>query len=280
MDYNEIIELGTVKRELRTSLPCLKAVGWLPRHEAPKVDIVNGGYIDFGFNIRPSGATQYEIVIDGKTHYKASFPVGTMRHHGHGYRINYDGTFETLYFCYEPKYLEFFERLVGGSLPDAPWTMASSHYLEREVAEFKELMDNYARIGWGDRLDAAAWTLVTEALLCRNMPVFRKPRDRETLASIAVELGERPLAEILKTYGMSSRSFFRKWSKAYFETPSDYILGKRLRKAAILLSEGSSVKEAAQAAGFSSPFHLSRQFKAHYKISPKQYSKENAMVSL
>jgi AraC-like DNA-binding protein len=70
-------------------------------------------------------------------------------------------------------------------------------------------------------------------------------------------------------------SYFRRMFRRYTGLPpAQYHLHLRLQKARDLLRAGSGVKEAAYALGFDSPFHLSKQFKKKFSLSPRDFREQ------
>lgn len=60
-------------------------------------------------------------------------------------------------------------------------------------------------------------------------------------------------------------------------TPRTWLQVKRLERANDLLSRSNlTVKEIAETTGFANPYHFSRTFRAHYKSSPRSFSKKAA----
>jgi len=59
------------------------------------------------------------------------------------------------------------------------------------------------------------------------------------------------------------------------QTPNEFILMIRLKKAAVLLSDGTgiSVSDVAYSVGFTTPRYFSKCFSDHFKISPSKYAK-------
>ncbi|MFZ2656145.1 MAG: helix-turn-helix transcriptional regulator [Victivallales bacterium] len=271
---NLIVNLKDVSRFLPGGGPRLIAAGWMPPHQPLKILFSSGCSIAFGFILHPSSPHEYRIIVDGISR-NARFPVGTVRSAGHNYKVDYAGTFEILYLCYDIADKAYFESLCGnGVLPESPWHLGSAWALERKVSGLRELLENAHRIGGADRLDAAALELVHESLLCSSLPRSTDDTDDSTLLdAIASQLGKRPLDKLLKDFGLSRRSFFRKWSRRYRETPRNYVLMRRLEHAALLLQSGTTVKQAAHESGFSTPFHLSRQFKSKYGVSPSAFNR-------
>jgi AraC-like DNA-binding protein len=71
---------------------------------------------------------------------------------------------------------------------------------------------------------------------------------------------------------MSERSFYRAFQTALGCAPLEYILGLRLQRASELLrSTDLKLDEVANRTGFSDGGYLSRQFRKHFHVSPRDY---------
>jgi AraC-like DNA-binding protein len=74
---------------------------------------------------------------------------------------------------------------------------------------------------------------------------------------------------------MSRSTLNRKMKVLLNITINDYVKKYRLQKAAILLSEGHSVSEAAFRVGFESSSYFSQCFKEHFRQTPSEFSQVN-----
>jgi AraC-like DNA-binding protein len=94
---------------------------------------------------------------------------------------------------------------------------------------------------------------------------------------IAAELGNPRLRpeDIGRAIGMSRRALYDLFSQIG-ETPMSYVRGQRLREAARRLrnrnQQDRTVTYIAYDLGFANPAHFSRLFRAHYGMSPRQWS--------
>lgn len=86
------------------------------------------------------------------------------------------------------------------------------------------------------------------------------------------------LDSIAEVSHYSARHFVRIFSDTYHQTPQEYILSLRLKRACELLSEGElSVGQTAQESGFSDGNYFCRVFRKAMGISPGEYRKKYAM---
>lgn len=82
------------------------------------------------------------------------------------------------------------------------------------------------------------------------------------------------IGEICKRLNVSSSYLYKLFMRAYHQSPSEFMMQERLRRARYLMTEkGYTVASAAEALGFSSASHLSRQCKRVYGLSPSQLGK-------
>ncbi len=79
---------------------------------------------------------------------------------------------------------------------------------------------------------------------------------------------------LCNTLNMSRTSFYNKLRALTDHSPADYIRLIRLKRAALLLSEGKyNVTEVADQTGFNDAKYFREVFKKYYKVSPREYGK-------
>ncbi|MCT4554367.1 MAG: AraC family transcriptional regulator [Pelagimonas sp.] len=79
------------------------------------------------------------------------------------------------------------------------------------------------------------------------------------------------IASLAATAGMSAPVFFRAFKSITGLSPLQYIKATRLNRAkGLLIAGGIGVADAAHQVGYESAAHFSREFKRHFKVSPKQ----------
>ncbi|MEP5153255.1 AraC family transcriptional regulator [Planktotalea sp.] len=98
------------------------------------------------------------------------------------------------------------------------------------------------------------------------------------IAHVSDNLGE-PLAidDLADRAGMSRAVFHRKFKSATSMSPIQFVKAMRLNNAAMMISEGATISQAAMNVGYVSPSQFSREFKRLYGQSPRQWSE---MLSL
>ncbi|MFC6688536.1 helix-turn-helix domain-containing protein [Jhaorihella thermophila] len=72
--------------------------------------------------------------------------------------------------------------------------------------------------------------------------------------------------------GMSRAVFHRRFKEATSMSPIQFVKSMRLNRAAMRISEGRTISEAAWEAGYASPSQFSREFKRMYGQSPRRWS--------
>jgi AraC-like DNA-binding protein len=81
--------------------------------------------------------------------------------------------------------------------------------------------------------------------------------------------------DICKLIGISRIQLYRKIRALLGCTVNDYILNRRLKKAAYLLNnESLTIAEITYSVGFSSPNYFSTAFKAKYGCSPREFKRQ------
>lgn len=94
-----------------------------------------------------------------------------------------------------------------------------------------------------------------------------------SIAHVSSNLNEPISIDDLATRaGMSRAVFHRKFKQATTMSPIQFVKSMRLNNAAMRISEGMTVSEAAMDVGYVSPSQFSREFKRIYGQSPRQWS--------
>lgn len=213
----------------------------------------------------------------------------------HEHSIESPQSLEMLNICYLPE-------LLGFDMRDFPDTPAYRVLFEAPAAAqrqngFDQLLtlnpEQLARIvALANELDveiqqsrpgylsvARACLVTIIALLCRwyNSPGSVKDADTRRVAKAIIKM-EQQLEDNLspddlsKMCGLSRRQFFRVFKQCTGQTPSEYLLHLRLRRAERLLRDHiMSVTEVAFAAGFNDSNYFSKSFKKIYGITPSEY---------
>lgn len=88
------------------------------------------------------------------------------------------------------------------------------------------------------------------------------------------------IAKLADISSMSTRHFSRIFTDSYHITPGNYILSLRMQHACVLLRTTSrTISDIAYDSGFNDSNYFSRQFQKMYKITPREYRKQNTIHS-
>ena len=86
------------------------------------------------------------------------------------------------------------------------------------------------------------------------------------------QTGSLDLQQLAAEVGLSYDTFRRRFTAQVGQSPSAYRSGRRLQTAATLLRlTDLTHREIARVLGFADEFHLSRRFRAHFGVSPRDY---------
>ena len=80
------------------------------------------------------------------------------------------------------------------------------------------------------------------------------------------------LTSLMNESGRSASSISLFFHKEFSQSPKQYILDRKLARAADMLAEGCPVREAAAALSFYDEYHFSKLFKKKYGYSPKMHA--------
>lgn len=79
-------------------------------------------------------------------------------------------------------------------------------------------------------------------------------------------------SRLARKLGVTLRSLETFFRERLGVSPHEWILQKRMREAAALLTRGSSVKAVASESGYKQVSHFSREFKRFYGVGPRYYA--------
>lgn len=239
-------------------------------------------------------------VVDGKTFVMKAGDVFVIQGR-HEHAIREPEFLDILNICFDPTLLG----ISAGDFPDSPGFRSlfeidpalrkrgdfrqhlelSPERLARVVALSSELDIELQKQRPGCIAVARAQLLVIMALLSRwyvgGGIEMAKDTRRVAKAILWMEqnLEEEFSFEVLwKLCGLSRRQFFRLFKQCTGQTPAEYFLYLRLRKAESLLRDpANNVTEAAFACGFKDSNHFSRSFKALFGFAPSEYRTSHAV---
>lgn len=86
------------------------------------------------------------------------------------------------------------------------------------------------------------------------------------------------VAQLAEVCAMSEATFYRQFKQSVHKTPMHYLEEYRLKQAAqYLISDTETLAAIAEKCGYYDEFHLSRNFKKHYGMSPREYKKQTIL---
>ena len=84
--------------------------------------------------------------------------------------------------------------------------------------------------------------------------------------------------QLAQACAMSPATFYRLFRQTVSKTPMQYLEEYRLKQAAqLLLTDTDTLAAIAEKCGYCDEFHLSRNFKRHYGMSPREYKKRTIL---
>lgn len=81
------------------------------------------------------------------------------------------------------------------------------------------------------------------------------------------------LEELSARFGYTYGYICKIFKKEFNVTPVEYLLTKKMDHTVLLLSQGKTLSEIAEATGYSTPYNLSRAFKKKFGVSPNEFKK-------
>lgn len=233
-------------------------------------------------------------VVDGKS-FEAKAGDVFVLHGSHEHSFQKPKSLDILNICYDPSLLGICSR----DFPDAPGiqalfqiessTQSKGHFNNplrlspKQLARIETLameMDaeiQNAQPGYVSVMRAQLLEII--ALLSRwsSGTDQKSPADTNRIAKALLWLKENSkekldIPHLCQICGLSRRQFFRIFSACTNQTPAEYFLNLRLRKAGELLRDPMmNITEIAFACGFTDGNHFSRTFKAFSGISPREF---------
>ena len=233
--------------------------------------------IDFSFSLQ-STEPSLKLRVEDRIH-ESVVPCGTSRMPGPEYENLDHGERDILAFCYDPRYLSWFQE--HGLSPELPiWHYSANSIILKMISEIMDVSSRIAEPGQSDHLDLLAISLLAVTRSSQKNQVD-DPFHRDIIQKAESQmLFHYPrylsLAEIIEKSGLSRRSFFRYWKKYHQETPHEFMRNCILSDAEQMLKGTSlSVGEISVYLGFQNPSHFFVLFKKYTGMSPLQYRLRN-----
>lgn len=230
--------------------------------------------VNFGVILSsPTGRTRYQI--NGRL-FESSVPAFVFTCPGPEYVQPDSDPVEKIYISYPPETLPFFRFFTAPEHVLIPFQ--SDFNLSGLLNEIDQHCRKIRHPGEADRLDACWMRMIQEIQLSASRRNGEQNRmEEETIYPIATYLDlhfvENPdLAALARNYGMSYRTFLRRWNALFPLTPALAIRKRKLEEACRLLVETNlKIYEIAARTGFEDPYYFMRVFHAEMKQSPTRY---------
>ncbi len=232
-----------------------------------------------GFIIRSRG--DMVMCMDDGSRQAIEPPAGMLSDAGHRGWLETSRPWDELFFSYPPEAREALKALGLdlGQLHGRLIPVRDPDYFERKVAEIVELCRQFHLEGVLDRLDLAAFDLMTVMFMpAENSPLHAMPHPavRRVATFIRKNFPDRiDLAGLLRENGVSARTFHREWNKVFEISPLAYLIELRIGFARELLrSTRYNLKEIAGQCGFGGVVDLCRHFRKRCGATPTAYRKQ------
>lgn len=230
--------------------------------------------VNFGIVLSsPERKTGYRI--DGQS-FECPVPAFVFTCPGPRYAALNGSAVEKMFFSYPDSILpmfEFFRRPDRVLIP-----FRNDFNLAGMIHEIFQHCKTIRQPGSADRIDACCMRLVQEIQLSASLHLESAGNgDASAIYPIAsyldLHFAENPdMEEIAQKYGMSYRSFLRKWNRLFDKTPAVYLRERQLEEARRLLEESDlKIYEIAARTGFADPYYFMRFFHSKMNCTPNQY---------
>lgn len=148
------------------------------------------------------------------------------------------------------------------------------------LSELGKAADQLSVPGSADRIDMLAIRLFSEAVLCKITTDISSARDELKLNAIAGKLANgQSLETLLKEYGLSERSFYRKWNEVFDLSPREYVISMNLQKACSLLTASNMpIDDIALECGFVNSNYFYKMFRLKLNTTPGAYRKKSLLA--
>lgn len=238
------------------------------------------------FSLRLTGGEPTTIDRFDKTAIETPYPNAVFLREGPLHEYAYKKYRYTFFVIYNPS-LEYAMRSAGVRLTSPPWSIHDPDAVNESVKNILQLVKEVQKEpNLADEIDALCWALV--AKLCRDMPeteldpVKMEPIEQPTEPEIYAVLREVDqncckeidFAKLAQKYGMTYRTFLRRWVAFFGKTPTQLLRERRLMRAvAFLECTNYPVNYIARSVGYKDAGHFARLFQQVYGMMPLAYRK-------
>ena len=173
-------------------------------------------------------------------------------------------------------------REAGFPLDPGAWPLKITEEMRELMRKMDALCEKMSLPGYIDRIDGYALCLLREVMLQRprgeavrdGAEAFYAERIQGVASFLRCHYAERiDLNEVIRTHGLSRRTFFRYWKRMFPMPPRQFLLDLRMREARRLLLGGTAVSEVAFHLNYPDCSCFSEQFRQRCGESPDAWRK-------
>ena len=134
----------------------------------------------------------------------------------------------------------------------------------------KKALSLLSRINRRDKFEQLRCIHLLEELLI-ELAESRIPQDEDSMGEAVI--ANQDYRAVAEQYGMSFSKFLRTFKDLYQTTPHQYYMSHRIEQVPEYLEHDYTLEDIAEALGFSDEFHLAKQFKHYFQLTPGQFKK-------
>jgi AraC-like DNA-binding protein len=163
------------------------------------------------------------------------------------------------------------------ALANAPltWPMKNAEEIRILINLIERLCASPDLLHSADLIDRLAETMVLLSMHGHSASLHPDEHSRMLSAEAYIRLNfqrDITIDDLAQRFGFSKTGFYRNWNSLFASSPVELITNVRIEEGRRLLLESRlSVKQIAQKAGFSNPYHFRRMFTRKYRLTPTQY---------
>ena len=235
------------------------------------------------FAVRLSGGEGQSIDVVEKERFVTPYPNAAFLREGKLHSTEYRNYRRSFFIIYSPR-LEKAMLECGLRLDCPPWVIQMTPELPERMTQILQLLPRAEEPGVVDEIDALCWAFVVR--VCRDQPKAITPAEHggphaisQDILDLSRELNRRcceavDFTGLARQFGLTRRTLFRHWARAFGQTPSQTLREMRLVRAMGMLERTSfPVNYICHAVGYRDPGHFARLFKERTGMMPLDYRK-------